>query len=106
ILKTARGTGKVVLADGSVTSFSVLKQLAALLELAGGKGIGKESTPFESLTTSLSIADGRAKTDDLSLRSSGLDLEGKGWVGLDASLDLDITARFSEESTRGMVEKT
>jgi AsmA protein len=106
ILKTTRGTGKVALADGSVSSFSVLKQLAALLELAGGKGIGKENTPFESLTSSLSIADGRARTDDLSLRSTDLDLDGKGWVGLDATLDLDVAARFSEESTRGMVEKT
>jgi len=105
ILKTARGTGEVVLTDGSLTSISVLKQLAALLELAGGKGIGKESTPFESLKAGLSIADGRARTDDLALHSTDLDLDGKGWVGLDATLDLDVAARFSEDSTRGMVEK-
>jgi len=105
ILNTARGTGAVELADGSITSFSVLKQVAALLELAGGKGIGRESTPFESLKASLVIADGRARTDDLALHSTDLDLEGKGWVGLDARLDLDVTARFSEESTRGMVDK-
>jgi AsmA protein len=105
ILDTARGTGAVELVDGSLTSFSVLKQLAALLELAGGKGIGKESTPFESLKAGLAIADGRARTDDLTLHSTDLDLEGKGWVGLDAKLDLNVTARFSEESTRGMVEK-
>ena len=105
ILDTARGTGAVELVDGSLTSFSVLKQLAALLELAGGKGIGKESTPFESLKAGLAIADGRARTDDLTLHSTDLDLEGKGWVGLDARLDLNVTARFSEESTRGMVEK-
>src|SRR5439155_9562832 len=79
--------------------------LAALLALAGGKGIGKESTPFESLKAGLSISDGRARTDDLGLRSADLDLDGKGWVGLDATLDLDVAARFSEESTRGMVEK-
>jgi len=105
ILKTARGTGQVVLTDGSLTSISVLKQLASLLEMAGGKGIGKESTPFESLKADLTIADGRAHTDDLSLHSADLDLDGKGWVGLDATLDLDVAARFSEESTRGMVAK-
>jgi AsmA protein len=105
ILHSARGNGAVEVADGSVSSFSVLKQLAALLELAGGKGIGKESTPFEKLRMGVSIADGRARTDDLSLHSADLDLEGRGWVGLDATLDLDVTSRFSEESTRGMVEK-
>lgn len=105
ILKTASGSGAVELTDGSLTSFSVLKQLAALLELAGGKGIGKESTPFESLTSDLTIADGQARTDDLALRSTDLDLDAKGWVGLDSRLDLDVTARFSEESTRGMVAK-
>jgi uncharacterized protein involved in outer membrane biogenesis len=105
ILKTARGTGRVLLTDGSLTSISVLKQVASLLELAGGKGIGKESTPFESLKAGLSIADGRARTDDLQLHSTDLDLDGKGDVGLDATLDLDVAARFSEDSTRGMVEK-
>src|SRR6185295_1027863 len=49
--------------------------------------------------------DRRARTDDLALHSKDLDLEGKGWVGLDATLDLDVAARFSEEATSGMVTK-
>lgn len=105
ILGTARGTGAIEIADGAVTSFSVLKQLAALLEMAGGKGVGRDSTPFESLRATLAVADRRARTDDLALHSPDLDLEGKGWVGLDATLDLDVTARFSEEATSGMVAK-
>ncbi len=105
ILETARGTGALEIADGAVTSFSVLKQLAGLLELAGGKGIGRESTPFQSLRGSLVVADRKARTEDLTLLSQDLDLEGKGWVGLDAKLNLDATARFSEGSTRGMVAK-
>jgi len=51
------------------------------------------------------VADRRARTEDLTLLSQDLELEGKGWVGLDATLNLDTTARFSEESTRGMVAK-
>lgn len=105
ILGTARGTGAVEIADGAVTSFSVLKQLAALLEMAGGKGVGRDSTPFESLRATLAVADRRARTEDLALHSPDLDLEGKGWVGLDATLDLDVAARFSEEATSGMVAK-
>jgi AsmA protein len=105
ILATVRGTGAVEMADGAVTSFSVLKQLASLLEMAGGKGIGRDSTPFESLRATLAVSDRRARTEDLALHSPDLDLEGKGWVGLDATLDLDVTARFSEEATSGMVAK-
>jgi len=105
ILGTARGTGDIEIADGSLTSISVLKQLASLLEMAGGKGVGRDSTPFEYLRATLAVADRRARTDDLALHSQDLDLEGKGWVGLDATLDLDVTARFSEEATSGMVTK-
>ncbi len=105
ILGTAHGTGNVEIVDGAVTSFSVLKQVAALLEMAGGKGIGRDSTTFQRLRTSLVVADRKARTDDLTLLSQDLELEGKGWVGLDATLDLDVTARFSQESTSGMVAR-
>lgn len=105
ILGSARGDGSVELSRGVLTSFSVLKQLATLLESAGGKGIGRDQTPFEWLRMTLTVSDGKARTGDLHLHATDLDLEGRGWVGLDATLDLDATARFSEDSTRGMVEK-
>lgn len=105
ILSTTRGAGSIELVNGVLTSFSVLKQLATLLEFVGGKGIGRDQTPFESLRATLRVVDRKARTEDLLLRSTDLELEGKGWVGLDATLDLDATARFSEDATRGMVEK-
>jgi AsmA protein len=105
LLGTARGTGSVEVTQGRLASFSVLKQLAGLLETAGGKGIGRDETPFEYLRGSLEIADRRARTGDLALHSADLDLEGKGWVGLDATLELKAVARFSEESTQGMLAK-
>jgi len=105
ILGTAHGTGALEITDGAVTSFSVLKQVAALLEMAGGKGIGRDSTTFQSLRADLVVADRKARTENLTLLSQDLELEGKGWVGLDATLNLDVTARFSEESTSGMVAK-
>lgn len=106
ILSSARGTMRLQIADGAVTSISVLKQLAAILEMAGGKGIGKDETPFDLLQGHFAIADRRAATSDLTLASNDLDLQGAGNIGLDATLDLAIIARFSEESSRGMTEKT
>ena len=106
ILASARGTARIQIADGAVTSISILKQLAALLEMAGGKGIGKDETPFDLLQGNFVIADRRASTSDLTLDSKDLDLAGTGHVGLDAALDLGVTAKFSEEASRGLVEKT
>ena len=106
ILGSARGTARIEIADGAVTSISILKQLAALLEMAGGKGIGKDETPFDLLQGNFAIADRRASTSDLTLDSKDLDLAGQGNVGLDATLDLGVTAKFSDEATAGMVEKT
>lgn len=105
ILDSVRGTGSIEIREGVLTSFSVLRQIATLLEVAGGKGIGREETPFEYLQGTLAIGDRRARTTDLTLHSADLDLDGRGWVGLDATLDLDASARFSEEATGGMVEK-
>jgi AsmA protein len=106
ILATARGTARIEIADGSLTSISMLKQLAGLLEMAGGKGVGKEETPFESLAGTFAIGDRRATTTDLALDSADLDLAANGTIGLDTTLDLGVTARFSEEATQGMVATT
>ncbi len=106
LVTTARGTGSLELTNGSLRSFSALARIGALLEMAGGRGIGREETPFEYLRGTYSIADGKARTDDLVLHADDLDLEGNGWIGLDATMDLAVTARFSEEATRGMIETT
>ena len=105
MLGSARGTGSLEVSDGAVASFSVMKFVAAFLESAGGRGIGLDETPFEFLRGTLTIGDSKARTDDLALHSADLDLAGAGWVGLDASLDLDIKARFSQDATAGMVQK-
>jgi AsmA protein len=105
ILESARGGGELEVTEGTLSSFSVLKVVAALLEKAGGKGVGRDETPFEFLRGTLSIAEGKARTEDLALHSADLDLAGDGWVGLNASLDLDVAARFSAEATAGMVAK-
>ena len=106
ILASASGAGALQMTDGAITSFSVLKQLASVLELAGGKGIGKDETPFEYLRGTLAIGSGRATTEDLELHAADLDLFGRGWIGLDTALNLAVTASFSQESTRGMVDQT
>ena len=62
--------------------------------------------PRSSVSAAPSRSGTEARTSDLSLVSSDLDLAGSGDVGRDTSLDLAVAATFSEEATRGMVEKT
>jgi AsmA protein len=106
LLASARGDARLEILNGALTSISVLKQLAALLEAAGGKGIGRDETPFERLSGTFAIGDRKAQTSDLALVSPDLDLAGAGEIGLDTSLNLAVAATFSEEATRGMVQKT
>ncbi len=106
ILDTAAGSARIEIAKGALTSISVLKQLASLLQAAGGKGIGQDETPFDSLGGSFAIGGRRAQTSNLLLDSLDLDLTGQGWVGLDSELNLAAVARFSEEASKGMIEKT
>jgi uncharacterized protein involved in outer membrane biogenesis len=106
LLASARGDARLEIVRGALTSISVLKQLAALLEAAGGKGIGRDQTPFESLSGTFAIGDRKAHTSDLALVSPDLNLAGAGDIGLDTSLNLAVAATFSDEATRGMIQKT
>jgi uncharacterized protein involved in outer membrane biogenesis len=103
--RSLRGPVRLDLRAGKVASVSILQQVALLLEEAGGKGIGRESTPYRSITGDFEARDGRAHTRNLALRSEDLDLDGAGSFGLDATLDFDLEGTFSPVVTEAMVAK-
>jgi AsmA protein len=49
---------------------------------------GAAETRFEELRASARVADGRARTDDLVMRTSSYRVTGRGTVGLDGALDM------------------
>ena len=104
--KNLTGGATLALRNGKLTSFGFLKQLAQVLEAAGGRGLGKDETPFDSLTGTFAIRDGRAATSDLRLDSADLDINGKGSIGLDQSLGMDVGVVLSEAVSADMVAKT
>jgi len=104
--KNLTGGASLSLRNGKLTSFGFLKQLAQVLEAAGGRGIGKDETPFDSLTGTFAIRDGRAATQDLRLDSTDLDINGKGSIGLDQSIGMDVGVVLSEAVSADMVAKT
>jgi AsmA protein len=104
--KNLTGAATLALRNGKLTSFGFLKQLAQVLEAAGGRGIGKDETPFDSLTATFDIANGRAATKDLRLDSADLDINGKGFIGLDQSIGMDVGVVLSRPVSADMVAKT
>jgi hypothetical protein len=103
---TLTGHSTLALRNGKLTSFGFLKQLAEVLAAAGGRGIGKDETPFEALTGTFAIAEGRAATQDLKLDSADLDIAGKGSVGLDQTIAMDVGVVLSQAVSADMVAKT
>jgi uncharacterized protein involved in outer membrane biogenesis len=104
--RSLRGEVRLDLRDGKVASVSVLQQVAFLLEAVGGKGIGRESTPYRSISGDFEVRGGRAHTRNLALRSEDLDLDGEGSFGLDATLDFDLDGRFSPAVSEAMLAET
>lgn len=100
------GSARLAIRDGRIASVGLMRQVGRLLELAGGKGIGRDDTPFESLTATFRIANGEARTDDLAFRSADIDLDGKGSIGLGGGLGLSVLASFSKEASADLVGKT
>ncbi len=104
--RSLTGGGRLEIHDGKLATIGLLKQVAQLLELAGGRGIGKDDTPFHHLASTLEVRDGRAWTKDLEFRSADLDLDGNGQIGLDGSLHIDAVAAFSRGATADLVRST
>ncbi len=106
LARALRGDFELDMREGRIASLSVLRQVAVLLEAAGGKGIGREFTPYQSITGDFKIEAGRARTRNLALRSEDLDLDGDGSFGLDGTLEFNLDARFAPGVTDAMVAKT
>lgn len=104
--RSLTGRGSLALRDGKLTSISILKTVARALEAAGGRGIGESETPFRSITGTFDIGSGFATTSDLALDSPDIALRGKGKIGLDLSLALNVAAKFSREASADMTAKT
>jgi hypothetical protein len=106
LTESLKGPMKLDLRDGRIASISVLRQVAVLLEVAGGKGIGRDHTPYQTVTGDFLVEKGRARTRNLALRSEDLDLDGEGSLGLDATLDFAVDGRFSPPVSKSLVDKT
>ena len=93
IEKSLAGKVEFSVLDGEVHNLSVL----ATIDRALGSGAnGGADTKFETLSGTATIANGQARTTDLTLKSGDLTLVGAGTLGLvDQALNLVLTAQLS-----------
>ncbi len=110
ILKSMNGSGTLKVEHGWIGKLDVLKGLAKASDFLGERtlsqvssGLAKNRTDFEQLTGNVSIAGGRATTDNLNLVSKDLSVAGKGGFTLDGNVDLDLKVLFSKELTQQML---
>jgi AsmA protein len=106
ILPTLSGSGSLAVRDGTIKSVGVIQQVMKLLETAGATGIAKDETPFDRLTADFAVAEGVASTRNLEFRSTDLNCDGRGTVGLGGALDLDVMGSFSPAVSGQLVAKT
>jgi hypothetical protein len=106
LLRTLGGRMRLEVRDGALTSVGLLKTVAGLLEAAGGRGIGRDETPFRSLAGTFAVTAGVARTDDLAVVADDLALDARGTVDLHGPLSLDGLVALAPDVSASMVART
>ncbi|MBI4161764.1 MAG: AsmA family protein [Acidobacteria bacterium] len=109
-VRGATGDGELRVTDGSVVALNVLELLAKVSGVFGettlerlSKRIAAEETPFSSLAGKFQLTEGILRSDDLTLKSTDLDLAGSGSLGLlDGGLNLSLQVLLSPEVSGSM----
>jgi hypothetical protein len=96
--ETYRGSGAADIRNGYLWKTDLFKQMGSLPFV---KVIGMDDVVFTDLSSTFQIHDKKIWTDNLNLASSGVDLQLKGTIGFDQSLDLLMDIRYSPDILRG-----
>jgi uncharacterized protein involved in outer membrane biogenesis len=94
MLDRATGRMEVVLTKGTIHNFPLLAAVNAALQVAEGD---TRDLRFETLTATMAVANGKAVTDDLVVRSGGMTVTASGTLGFDRSLDFKGRVTLSRE---------
>jgi uncharacterized protein involved in outer membrane biogenesis len=113
VMKTARGTARVDVANGTVKNLGLVR--AVVTATSGRSDVstsgGSRDEPFTRLSTTLDIADGSAATRDLTFDSEDLVLSAAGTLRLDGSAidltgQLQLSDALSQQAGRDLVRYT
>ena len=117
IKQTLRGGGRLEVKDGVLKDINIVDSaLGSVTGIAGLSHLisarvrnkypelfGTADTPFDELGATVKIADGRATTDDLTLRARDYAVRGAGFFTFDKSLDFAVTLTASDKLTQDII---
>jgi uncharacterized protein involved in outer membrane biogenesis len=92
IEQSLTGSVQFALRDGDIRGFPMLARINQALGVTEGSAT---DTKFETLTGSATIGGGQARTDDLALHAGDVSVLGKGTMGFDQALNLQLTAALA-----------
>lgn len=100
-LRSLAGNGNILITDGKITSFDLMKQVEIFGKLAG-LPTGGAGTAFRRLKTNFVIGQGRLRTDALTIEMDDLNVTGNGYMDLGTvvTADYDILAKLSPALTK------
>ncbi|HEY7112601.1 MAG TPA: AsmA family protein [Thermoanaerobaculia bacterium] len=92
--KTGRGEGRLSLTNADFKTVELMPRVASTLTTVGSVAgfqvpANLRSTRFNTVETSLKLADGRLMTPGLTLTGKDVAATADGWIGLDRSLSYD-----------------
>ncbi len=96
LMKSLAGQGNILVSNGKITSFDLMKQIEIFGKLVGLPS-GGAGTAFRSLKTNFSINNGRLRTDALVIVMDDITVNGDGYMNLGdvVTADYDILAKLS-----------
>jgi uncharacterized protein involved in outer membrane biogenesis len=115
VLKTARGSARVDITDGTVKNLGLIQTVVVATsgraDASGKMGGGSRDEPFTRMGATLSIAGGSASTQDLKFESKDIMLSAAGGLKLDGSAlnfqgQVQLSDELSKQAGRDLVRYT
>lgn len=115
VMKTARGTTKIEITNGTIKNLGLIQSVVVATSGRSGansaSGGGSKDEPFSRMGGTLMIAGGSASTQDLKLESKDLLLDASGAVKLDGSVinlaaQVQLSDELSKQAGRDLVKYT
>lgn len=117
--KSLQGEGKTNVIDGSLKDFNLVEQV--LSKITGLPGISnlissripprystifkRRDTPFDTLSATFAVKQGRIHTDDLLLATPDYSINGEGWIDFDKTMKWKATLVMSPQFTQELMQE-
>lgn len=116
IQKTLKGQGKAEVVNGALIDMNLaesvisnvpggVKKIPADIRNKYPAIFSAKDTEFKQMKGSATIADGKARTDDLVVSAAEFESQGKGWYAFNRTVDFKAVLFFSEQLSEDIIKR-